>query len=150
MTECNTEVREYMATKKAPVKKRDPMELILSRLNDLYARYMVKQSADAEYKLEQSDAIEVLDRFQQDTVTWSDDYTQITATVVRGVVLDVDEEKLKAAVGSKTWAKLQTPKLDMRKLEAAVALGEITPDTLAECSEEKPRAAYIRWTAKQQ
>jgi hypothetical protein len=72
----------------------------------------------------------------------------ISATIVAGSKLVIDELGLKKAVGAAMWNKLTSRILDRKKLDAFIASGEVSADTVAKCSEEHPIAPYLRLTTK--
>ena len=66
------------------------------------------------------------------------------ATVVSSSTTKVNEVTLKKALGATVWKKVTKTVLDMRKLEDAVATGEVDPVVVASHSEIVPRKAYVR------
>lgn len=70
------------------------------------------------------------------------------AVVVRGERVLIDEDKLLERVGPRMADKLTKKVLDRRKLEAAVALGEVPSELLDECSEVKANKAFVRITPR--
>lgn len=136
--------------KKPARKKRDPMELVKSKLKGLYEKYVEKDAVAESYEDELVEVLTVLKRLKQEggEFVTSDGQFEVSATVVSGSRLIVDEAALKEKIGAAAYNKLTTPKLDMRKVEAALALNQLSEKHLAECSEEKPNKEYIRWTPK--
>lgn len=48
--------------------------------------------------------------------------------------LELDEDRLKKAIGAKAFNKLTTPVLDEAKVEAAIQLGDLDPNVVASCT----------------
>jgi len=71
------------------------------------------------------------------------DEEKLRATLVTPERLKVDEPALKKAVGYKLWGKITVPKLDRKKLEEAVLLGDIDPVVVSQCSQIAETKAYI-------
>lgn len=57
----------------------------------------------------------------------------------------VDMEKLKDMVGSEVWSSITTSTVDKEKFEAAVLLGTIPADVVAQCTTTKERKSYLRF-----
>lgn len=66
-------------------------------------------------------------------VGFTDEY-DATATLVEPSRVQVDEDRLKRALGSDVWRRVSTPKLDRDKLEQAINSGEVDASIVAECS----------------
>lgn len=64
-----------------------------------------------------------------------DDDTDATVSVKKRERTVVNEDKLKKAIGARTFNKLQSKVLDEAKLEAAVRLGDIDPNVVSACLE---------------
>lgn len=67
-------------------------------------------------------------------------------TVVASEVTKIDEAALLAAIGARAFNKLTARKVDKAKVEAAIAQGTLDISVLAEVTEVKPRAAYLKIT----
>lgn len=74
---------------------------------------------------------------------------RITATKVESVSVVIDSDRLKKEIGATKFNKVCTLSLDKAKLEDAIVRGEIDANTVAMCSQEVPKAAYIRLTSKE-
>jgi hypothetical protein len=72
----------------------------------------------------------------------------ISASIVQGSSVRIDEDRLRKAVGAVVWGKITTRVLDKRKLDAFIASGEVKPVTVAKVSEEVPTAPYPRITRR--
>lgn len=73
---------------------------------------------------------------------------RLQATRVQGSSVLLDEEKLKKRLGAALWNKVTTRALDRKKLEALIGSGEVKTSDVAACSDEKPKAPYIKITSK--
>lgn len=74
---------------------------------------------------------------------------QLPDKLVKGTLIEVsriviNEPALKKKIGAEMWNKVTKRVLDKPKLEAAMALGEVDPNTVASVSEEVPNKPYIR------
>jgi transcriptional regulator with AAA-type ATPase domain len=72
-----------------------------------------------------------------------EDGTPVNVTVVRGTKVNIDENGLKKALGASMWDKVTTKSLDMKKLQAYIASGEIDPMVVANVSKETAIAPYV-------
>lgn len=72
----------------------------------------------------------------------------VTGSLVKSTTLNIDEARLKKALGSKIWEAITTKTLDKAKLEDAIARNLISPTMVAECSVETPRRPYIKITER--
>lgn len=73
----------------------------------------------------------------------------ITATVIRGSRLIIDEDRLKKQLGATIWNKITQKVLDKQRLEAAIALGDIDPNTVAMVSEERQNKPYFKFKVQE-
>lgn len=99
----------------------------------------------------QKEAIDFLKRLGQKSIGFDDPLdgkVKITGTLVTATSLVFDEAKLKKRIGSAKWNRITRRVLDTTLLEAAVAQGLITPQTVAACVSEEPKTPYIRITEK--
>lgn len=99
--------------------------------------------------------------YQQDLVAWfkskgrktlkTENYNGATiqATYVSTTRIDIDEDKLKKALGAKTFKKVTKCVIDKSKLEELIAEGEIDPNVVAQCSTERT-SEYIKITHKKE
>lgn len=69
-------------------------------------------------------------------------------TYVEGSSIVLDEQKLKKRIGAALWNKVTTRVLDRKKLEAFIASQEIPATTVAACSDEIPRAPFVKVVKK--
>lgn len=76
------------------------------------------------------------------------DGESVSATLVEGERLVIDEALLISKLDKRQLGKIMKPVVDRELLEAAVKLGHISADLVASCSEMKPSAAYIKFTEK--
>jgi hypothetical protein len=76
------------------------------------------------------------------------DNVAYTTTVTSRTTTTFDEDGLKKAMGAKAYAKVTTPKLDTKKLSAAVDAGEIDPGVIAQHAHMHAGARSIRLTRK--
>ena len=66
---------------------------------------------------------------------WSEDHDAV-ASVRERDNSRVDPERLKKAIGAKQFNKLTSPQLDMAKVEAAIQLGDLDANVVAQCTDE--------------
>lgn len=138
------------------MKKSEILDQIRRDLIPFQGAKSLASRAEADWRSMQKPLLELFSKAKTTSVTVKlneDEVKQhgwrmITGTVVEGTTLTVNQERLKKLLGASRWRKVTTPTLDMAKLEAAVAEGLVTPEEVAECSDEVPKAAYIRVTAK--
>lgn len=76
----------------------------------------------------------------------SSEYQGVRATLMKQSEYRFDEPGLKKALGARVWNKLTVAKLDKKKLEAAMANGDVDPVVVAAYAAEKESAPYIRLT----
>jgi hypothetical protein len=70
------------------------------------------------------------------------------ATIVESSSAVIDQKKLQKSIGSLLWNKVTTRILDKGKLEAFMKSGEISPETVAQCTDLKERTPSLRVTPK--
>lgn len=68
-------------------------------------------------------------------VPWSEEHDVVAAIKERSTAT-INAEKLKKALGAKQFHRLTTPHLDESKVEAAIQLGEVDQNVVAQCTEE--------------
>lgn len=68
-----------------------------------------------------------------------DSETDATVAVKERETSKINEEKLKKRIGAQAYNRLTTASLDEAKLEAAIRLGEIDRNIVAECMETSSR-----------
>jgi hypothetical protein len=74
--------------------------------------------------------------------------TAVMGTLVESEVEEIDQERLKKALGATTWNKLTTASLDKKKLQDAMARGVVDPNVVAQCSSPVKRKPYVKITEK--
>lgn len=67
-------------------------------------------------------------------------------TVVSGETTKIDEFLLRAAIGGRAYNSLTVRKLDMKKVEKAIADGTLSVEVLADVAEVKSRAKFLKIT----
>lgn len=82
------------------------------------------------------------------TVSAQDGYEKITGTLVEATRIVIDEPRLKKKVGAAMWDKITKKALDKEKLAAAIVVGDVDPNVVAEVSEEVPNSPYVRVARK--
>lgn len=107
-----------------------------------------KQQTEAAHRLEQ--AQEELTRYmsanQRKTLTSEDGGKVYRVTFVQNVTTKINEASLKKAIGSSSWNKLTTAKLDRKKLSEAMDTGELDPYVVGMHVTEVPSKPFIRFT----
>ena len=78
------------------------------------------------------------------TIVWEHDGLPIRATLVESETAQINEEGLKGAIGPELWDKITIQKLDMKKLESLVSLGDVDVELVSEYSEVVPRTPYVK------
>jgi len=106
-----------------------------------------RDALDKKIKDLQNDLIGVLDKNGEKSATVEVEGRRFKITKVQSSSMVIDEASLKRVLGEKGWMKVSTRILDRRKLESAIATDEIDPVLVAECSEEKLGAPYVRLTS---
>ena len=102
----------------------------------------IKEEADAT-------AIDIMDAEGMATHSWTgEDGVAAKVALVKASTMVFDEAKLKKAVGAEAWKKITTPKLDKDLLEAAIKMGVVDANTVAACTEERPKKPYLKFTEK--
>lgn len=106
----------------------------LARLNEQITRLKAEKDAI------QAMVVEAMKEAGQKTMSASG----VHGTLVESTVVEIDADRLKGELSAPMWKRVTKTVLDKEKLEAHVATGDIDPNVVASCSEEKPRAPYIR------
>lgn len=70
-------------------------------------------------------------------------------TYVQGETTEIDEPGLRKALGATTYRKYTQEKLDRKKLEAALDLGELDPIEVGQHVRVKPSKPFLRYTEKE-
>lgn len=68
-------------------------------------------------------------------VPWSEEH-DVVASVKERTTATINQERLKKALGAKQFHKLTEPQLSESKVEAAIQLGEVDQNVVAQCTEE--------------
>lgn len=74
-------------------------------------------------------------------IPWSDEHDAVAAIKTRDNS-KVDPERLKKAIGAKQFHKLTSEHLDDEKIEAAIQLGELDANVVAQCVDES-KTEYV-------
>lgn len=119
----------------------EDVAVLVERLADAKS---AQHAADAEVKAVQA---ALIDMMNEDGITSASTEAH-KAALVTATTIVIDEKKLKRVIGARLWNKVTVQKLDKKKLEAAVELGEVDMSDVAKSSDEVPKAPYIRITAK--
>jgi hypothetical protein len=138
-----------MVSKKLNTGTENPVDEAIRTALNAYEARQAKQGAEDYFETAQVEAISVMKSQDLKFVVLEVSDGIVKATVVEGTRVNIDEEKLKAKVGSKVWAEMLTPQLDKRKLEAQVALGKVSAKVLDECSTEEPNKPYLRFSKRE-
>ena len=80
----------------------------------------------------------------QKTISTGIDGEEIKGTLVQAQRVKYDEDRLKGALTAKQWGKVTTAVLDKTKLEAAIVIGEVDPNTVAACSTVTDTKPYVK------
>ena len=136
-----------MTTRRSDVRRR-----AIKHLMTLREQRAIKREIEDHITQAQEAALDGIDTLGLKSLSFDHDIgdseIRITGTRVEGTTLIFDEARLRKALGQRGWNAVSTRTLDRSKLEAAVADGRVDPRTVAECSEERPKKAYIRLTEK--
>lgn len=121
-------------------------QAILRELNK--ARH-AKDEADNQRKDLQGALIDALCGMNQKSIkAVSETGGTITGTLVESSTITYDADGLRKALGAKVFDALCTMTLDTKKLDEAVAKGEIDAVAVARFAFEQPRAPFIKVTEK--
>lgn len=148
-----------VAKKKAPVRrgidpnrpraKRDWLAEVEGEVFEIEDLRVQKSRIEATIKEKQQRILEAFEHVEQSSKTFThSDGRRFTVTRVQGSSVVIDEEKLKNRLGASMWNKITARVLDRKKLEAFIGSGEIPTTVVAACSDEVPKAAYVKVTAK--
>lgn len=139
-----TKTMKKVTPAKAPKKKPDELDLLILNLASIRAEVKDMKIEEANLQKQILDLMEkrgVASRALKDA-----DGHAVKATRVQNHPQPViNEPRLKKRLGVNLWNKVSTRSLDANKLKAYVASGEIKPQIVAECSDERdPSAAFIK------
>lgn len=86
----------------------------------------------------------------QASVVWeaATDSTRRQATVVRPTAVNIDETVLETAIPKKIWDSITTRKVDVKRFEAQVAVGNIPTEVAVVAVTRTERRPYVRITTK--
>ena len=89
---------------------------------------------------------EVLDATPEgiESLPWSVESSQGTATVVRPTTIKFNEEALAAELGPELWSQVTKVSVDQKKLSDLVSRGIVPIETVVANSEEIARTPYLR------
>lgn len=84
------------------------------------------------------------------SVVWeaATDSTRRQATVVRPTAVNIDETVLETAIPKKIWDSITTRKVDVKRFEAQVAVGNIPTEVAVVAVTRTERRPYVRITTK--
>lgn len=99
----------------------------------------VKRKADVEEAL-----VAALRAKGDKSVSVTIDGSTVKGTLVEGTRVSINADRLKIALPLKTWNKVTKRVLDNAMLEAAVAMKEVDPNIVADCSVINDVSPYIR------
>lgn len=88
-------------------------------------------------------------RQQQKSTSTVDGGKRYQATYVQGETTSIDEAGLRKELGATKFRKYTTEKLDRKKLEAALELGEVDPIVVGRFVQVKASNPYLRFTEKE-
>lgn len=74
-----------------------------------------------------------------------DNGDEVKGTLVEAQRVVYDEQALEVALADK-WSRVTKTTLDTKKLEAAIALGDVDPNVVAVCSEVRDNKPYVKIT----
>jgi hypothetical protein len=118
-------------------------EELLLVLRDLKARMA---EAGETLELTQAELCELMVMDEEPSISFKHDGVKIQGTVILGTRIKIREAQLKKALGAKGWARITSLTLDKKKLEDAIARGDIDPNVVAQYSDELPNKPYIKIT----
>lgn len=75
---------------------------------------------------------------------------QYTGTLVQSETVEFDEAALRKALGARLWEQVTRQVVDRKKLEARIAIGDVTAKAVEKHTIRKPRRPYLKLTVKQQ
>jgi hypothetical protein len=121
------------------------MDELLVRLRDI--KKTLKE-AEEQRVGKHLDGVEVqlaalMEEWGVNTASVTLDGVKITGTLVKGSTINIDQERLKRALGAQGWQNITTRVLDKAKLEDAMAKGLVDATVVAQCSVETPKRPYI-------
>lgn len=117
---------------------------ILLRVARLKAKMKATEEAFAEAEAELVKALH--DEGKKSCKATADTGETVRGSLVEGTRVIINEPSLKKALGAAKWAKVVKQVLDKERLEAAITMGEVDPNVVAQNSEELPNKPYIRIT----
>jgi len=101
----------------------------------------IERAAEAKRKAAGEELLPVMQNHQVKKLKIDyDSETDVTVAVKQRETNRIDEDKLKKRIGAKAFNQLTTASLDEAKLEAAIRLGEIDRNIVAECMDTSSRS----------
>lgn len=126
-----------MATKRLPKKKAPENEMLLEKISQLEG-----SKKEAKFWKEQ------VDKLQAESVVLMKHAGLkrfLNATLVEPEPLVTDPAALKKKIGARLWKLVSSEHLDQKKLEGAMATGQVDPLIVASVSEVMHSQPYIRF-----
>jgi hypothetical protein len=117
-------------------------------LIELHKAKSIRDEADELVESLTAQLVEAMKVEGQQSLKVRDDENAITGTLVEAIRIVIDEARLKKELGAQKWGKVTKQVLDKPKLEDAITKGEVDPNVVAICSEEKANKPYVKVTAK--
>lgn len=68
----------------------------------------------------------------------------LKGTLVEGQRVVYDSDRLQKTLGPKVWPKVSKSVLDATKLEAAITMGIVDPNVVAQCADVKDSKPYVK------
>lgn len=119
---------------------------------DLLLQYAQARHAEDEAKrrrlLIEEELIADMTRRQEKTSSAQDGGKKYQVTFVQGETTSINEESLRKSLGATRYRKYTVEKLDRKKLEAAMELGEVDPIVVGQHVTVKASNPYLRFTEK--
>lgn len=108
-----------------------------------------RDNIDAEYVVLEAKALELLDLLDmKKSSTTLSDGSSVSATRIQAERAVIDEARLKKRLGAFLWGKVTTQALDRKKLEQAVASGEVKAAAVADCTDLFPNKPFVKITRR--
>lgn len=94
----------------------------------------------------EKDLVEALEAAGDKTVSVNIDGHIAKGTLVKGTRVVIDAERLKKALPARIWGKVTKQVVDNTLLEAAVAIGDVDANVVADCSTVNDVRPFVRVT----
>lgn len=111
---------------------------------DLRVAKQNKERSDQAYIQAQAEVAKYLSDHGQKSMVGHNPDGQYRATVVTTERVTFNEATLKKALGAKLWKAVTVSKIDSTRLKRAISSGQIDPIIVAQHSEVKKSAPFIR------